>query len=942
MKHKIFLLDAYALIFRSYYAFIKNPRINSKGLNTSAIFGFVNTLEEILKNENPSHIAVAFDPPAPNFRHKMYPDYKATREATPEDIKLSVPYIKDILDAYKIPVVQVENYEADDVIGTLAKKFVSEDNIIYMMTPDKDFAQLVEENILLYKPARGGNKAEILGVTEVNEKFGIDNPAKVIDILALWGDTSDNVPGVPGVGQKTAPRLISKFGSIENIYQNINKLVGKQKQAFVENEDQVYLSRKLVTIDTQVPVECELEQLIIEEPDYDMLNKIFQELEFRTLQNRVIGNNIKNETETKAKASVKSEKNQTNVQASGQLQFDLFSQPQEEQTQQISESYKNDFSDVNYKLIDTQHLRKELIEKLKNFGDFCFDTETSGLDIYNDEIIGIAFALQEKEAFYVMMPEDYDETKLIIEEFKEIFEDESIKKTGQNLKFDIAMIGRYEIQVKGQLFDTMIAHYLLEPEQKHKLDHLAKKYLDYNMLPIEELIGPKGKNQRSMRDVDLEILTNYACEDADITLRLKNLFKEEIEKQDFQNLFYNIEMPLVPVLAKMEKNGVKIDSEKIRDFSHELKADLKTIETEIFEMAGEEFNIASPKQLGVILFEKLKVSSNPKKTKTNQYSTGEEELVKLSDKHPIINKILDYRGLNKLLNTYVDVLPELVNSKTGRIHTSYNQTITSTGRLSSNNPNLQNIPIREERGREIRRAFVAADEKNTFFSADYSQIELRLMAHLSEDKNMLDAFCKHSIDIHTATAAKIFKVDENDVSREMRAQAKTANFGIIYGISAFGLSQRLNISRTDAKTLIDSYFENFPDVKKFMDECIRIAREKEYVETIFGRRRYLPDINSRNAIVRGFAERNAINAPIQGSSADIIKLAMVKIHNEFEKQKLNSKMILQVHDELNFDVLLEELDTVKTIVVSEMQNVINLKVPLIVECSNADNWLDAH
>jgi DNA polymerase I len=940
MEHKIFLLDAYALIFRSYYAFIKNPRINSKGLNTSAIFGFVNTLEEILKNEKPSHIAVAFDPPSPNFRHKMFPDYKATREATPEDIKLSVPYIKDILDAYKIPVVQVDNYEADDVIGTLAKKFVNQDNIIYMMTPDKDFAQLVEENILLYKPARGGNKAEVLGVKEVNEKFGIDDPVKVIDILALWGDASDNVPGVPGVGQKTAPRLISKFGSIENIYQNINKLVGKQKDAFVQNEEQVYLSRKLVTIETEVPIECELDQLIIEEPDYNKLSKIFEELEFRTLQQRIIGSNAKADNIQQSQPNEKEKEAKSSTPQTGQLQFDLFSQPQ--QAEKIPEPVKKDFSDLNYKLIDTQFLRKELIAKIRECGEFCFDTETSGLNIYKDEIIGIAFAVNEKEAFYVIMPEDFAQTKQILEEFKDIFAEESISKTGQNLKFDIAMLGRYEIKVKGKLFDTMIAHYLLEPEQKHNLDFLAQKFLNYSMLKIEELIGPKGKNQKSMRDVDIEILTNYACEDADITLRLKNLFEKNLENHNLQNLFYNIEMPLVPVLVRMERNGVKIDSEKIRDYSHDLQKDLKTIETEIYQLAGEEFNIASPKQLGIVLFEKLKVSSNPKKTKTNQYSTGEEELVKLADKHPIINKILEFRGLNKLLNTYVDVLPDLVNSETGRLHTSFNQTITSTGRLSSNNPNLQNIPIREERGREIRRAFVASDNEHTFFSADYSQIELRLMAHLSGDENMIDAFCKHSLDIHTATAAKIFKIDKKEVSREMRGQAKTANFGIIYGISAFGLSQRLNISRTDAKSLIDSYFENFPGVKKFMDECISVARDNEYVETIFGRRRYLPDINSRNAIVRGFAERNAINAPIQGSSADIIKLAMVKIHNEFEKLKLKSKITLQVHDELNFDVLKEELDIVKEIVVNKMQNVIKLKVPLLVECSNADNWLDAH
>lgn len=936
MTNKIFLLDAYALIFRSYYAFIKNPRISSKGLNTSAIFGFVNTLEEILKNEKPSHVAVAFDPPAPNFRHKMYPEYKATRDETPEDIKKSVPYIKDILAAYKIPVVTVENYEADDVIGTLAKRFVSEDNVIYMMTPDKDFAQLVEKNILLYKPARSGNAAEILGVDEINKKFGIDHPEKVIDILALWGDSSDNVPGVPGVGQKTAPKLISKFKSIENIYKNIDKLVGKQKQSFIENEDQVYLSRKLVTIETNVPVKCELNELVMTEPDYEKLNKIFDELEFKTLTNRIIGNNIK--VDNKETADNKK-------QAGGQLQFDLFSnQNQPENTTQKAdiEKFSLKKEDVEYKLIDTKYLRTELIKKLDESDEFCFDTETTGLDIYNSEIIGIAFSIKEKEAYYVMMPDNYEETKVVLNEFSEIFNNENILKIGQNLKFDIAMLKYYGISVRGKLYDTMIAHYLLEPERKHNLDFLAEKYLNYKMLSIKELIGAKGKNQKNMKDIDLDLLTVYACEDADITLRLKNILDKEIKKQKLEDLLFNIEMPLVPVLVKMENNGVKLDVEKIREYSKQLRIELDTIEKEVYELAGEEFNIASPKQLGIILFEKLKITKNPKKTKTKQYSTGEEELVKHADKHPIVNKILEYRGLNKLLNTYVDVLPDLVNKKSGRIHTSYNQTITSTGRLSSNNPNLQNIPIREEKGRELRRAFVAADSSHTFFSADYSQIELRLMAHLSNDENMIDAFCKQSLDIHSATASRIFKVDDQNVTREMRAKAKTANFGIIYGISAFGLSQRLNISRTEARELIDNYFETFPGVKKFMDECIKIAREKEYVETIFGRRRYLPDINSRNAIVRGFAERNAINAPIQGSSADIIKIAMIEIHNELEKQKLKSKMILQVHDELNFDVLKEELDIVKEIVVAKMESVINLKVPLIVECSSADNWLEAH
>lgn len=938
MTNRIFLLDAYALIFRSYYAFIKNPRINSKGQNTSAIFGFVNTLEEILKNEKPSHLAVAFDPPTPIFRHEIFPEYKATREETPEDIKLSVPYIKDILKAYNIPVVQVDKFEADDVIGTLAKRFADEDSMVYMMTPDKDFAQLVSENTFLYKPAKGGQPPEIMGVKEVNEKFGIDSPAKVIDILALWGDSSDNIPGVPGVGQKTAPKLISKFNSIENIYNNIDKLVGKQKQAFLENKNQVYLSRKLVTIDTNVDVNIELKELLMSEPDYHELNRIFDDLEFRNLKKRIIGEKVDD-------TSAGSDKSGSEGPKTGQLQFDLFGDTTAQNVREesfIDISQLDRSGDVNYKLVDTQFLREELIKNIKSSSEFTFDTETSGLNIYNSEIIGLAIALKEKEAFYVLMPEGFEETRAVLNEFAEVFEDEEKLKIGQNLKFDIAMLGLYGVKVKGKLFDTMVAHYLIEPEQKHNLDFLASKYLNYKMISIEKLIGPKGKKQKSMKDVDLDLLTYYACEDADISLRLKNIFNKKISSSKLKNLFFDIEMPLVNVLVRMEKNGVKVDVEKIRDYSGQLKQALVEIEREIFELAGEEFNISSPKQLGVILFEKLQVSKNPKKTKTKQYSTGEEELVKLSENHPIINKILEYRGVNKLINTYVDVLPDLINSKTGRIHTSYNQTITSTGRLSSNNPNLQNIPIREARGREIRKAFVATDKDYVFFSADYSQIELRLMAHLSNDSNLIEAFNKHFLDIHSATAAKIFKVETDNVTREMRAQAKTANFGIIYGISAFGLSQRLNINRSEAKNIIDNYFHNFPGVKRYMDECIRIAREKEYVETLFGRRRYLPDINSRNAIVRGFAERNAINAPIQGSAADIIKIAMIEIHNEFEKQKLKSRMILQVHDELNFDVLKEELEKVKEVVINKMQNVVSLKVPLVVESNFADNWLDAH
>lgn len=933
MKNKIFFLDAYALIFRSYYAFIKNPRINSKGFNTSAIFGFVNTLEEVLRKEKPSHIGVAFDPSGPNFRHEMYPDYKANREATPEDIKKSVPYIKQILEAYNIPVIEVKGYEADDVIGTLAKTFADENSVVYMMTPDKDYTQLVDDNILIYKPSRSGNGAEIIGVDEVKEKYGIDNPCKMIDILALWGDISDNVPGVPGIGEKTASKLIEKFGNIDDIYNNIHKIVGKQKESLELNKEQLYLSRTLVTIKTDVPIDTKLENLILEEPDFNKLDKLFQELEFKNLSTRILGNNAQNYVN-----------NSQEIKLKPNLQFDLFNLPLTENKTHLEDNSKTNFAknEVSYKLIETFAETEELINLLHNSKEICIDTETTSLDTFKAEIIGLSISVNEKEAFYVLMPDEFEEIKKLLQLFQPIFDDTSKLIIGQNLKYDLSVLLNYDITVKAKQFDTMIAHYLLQPEQKHNLDFLAAKYLNYNMIPIESLIGEKGKNQKNMKDIDLNTIVDYSCEDADITLRLKNLFTPELKKSGLENLFYEIEMPLVNVLIEMERAGVSIDSETINKYSISLKQELQQIEDKIFLLAGEKFNIASPKQLGVILFEKLQIISNPKKTKTKQYSTGEEELVKLTDKHQIIKEILEYRSINKLLNTYVDVLPSLVNEKTGKIHTSFNQTITSTGRLSSNNPNLQNIPIREDRGKELRRSFTSSSKDYVFFSADYSQIELRLMAHMSRDTNMLDAFNKYSLDIHTATAAKIFKVSESEVTREMRAKAKTANFGIIYGISAFGLGQRLNIPGKEAKILIDNYFETFPGVKSFMDKCISIAREKEYVETLFGRHRYLPDINSKNAVVRGFAERNAINAPIQGSAADIIKLAMVNISNCFDKEKIKSKMILQVHDELNFDVYKPELDRVAKLVKDEMQNVVNLSVPLIVETGVGTNWLDAH
>lgn len=937
MSNKIFFLDAYALIFRAYYAFIKNPRINSKKINTSAIFGFVNTLEDVLKREKPTHIAVAFDPSGPNFRHEMFPEYKANREATPEDIKVAVPYIKQILEAYRIPIIQISGYEADDVIGTLAKKFANADSQVYMMTPDKDYGQLVDENIYMYKPPHSGNVPEVFGVKEVNEKFGIDNPRKVIDILALWGDSIDNIPGVPGVGQKTAANLIAKYGDIENIIKNIPQLKGKQQESFKNNIEQLRMSYKLATIKTDVPVDVTLDEMKLEEPDFDALGKVFDELEFFTLKQRIIG--------SKAYAEPVAEKKQPAKVAQPQLQLDLFSQPVQTEPQEpkvFADIKSFTKENVSYTLVETPYEAKQLAEKLAILDEYCFDTETTGTDALTAELVGMAFALEKGVAYYVVCPADKNETTEILKQFLPIFSDKNKTMVGQNLKYDLEILGNYGVEVENKLFDTMLAHYILEPEEKHNLDFLANKYLGYKMIPIEELIGEKGKNQKSMRSVDSRVVCNYSCEDADITLQLKDILLAKIKEQGIEKLLYDIEIPLIKVLMSMERTGVRIDSARMKEYSAELQKELAGIEESIYEHAGEKFNISSPKQLGVILFEKLKVDPKPKMTKTKQYSTSEEELAKLVDKHPIVNEILEWRSINKLISTYVDVLPTLVNPKTGMLHTSFNQAITATGRLSSANPNLQNIPIREERGKVIRSAFVASDDEHIFFSADYSQIELRVMAHLSQDPAMLDAFNKYSLDIHTATAAKIFKVDEKDVTREMRSKAKTANFGIIYGISAFGLGQRLQISPKEGKALIDSYFETFHVVKEFIERSIADAREKEYVETMFGRRRYLPDINSRNAIVRGFAERNAVNAPIQGSAADIVKIAMINIFRRFNENNLKAKMILQVHDELNFNVPVSEMEIVKQIVVDEMQNCVKLRVPLIVDARFGKNWLEAH
>lgn len=920
-EKKIFLLDAYALIFRAYYAFINNPMRNSKGLNTSTVFGFTIALDEVLRNQKPTHIAVAFDPPSPTFRHKLFPDYKANREETPEDIKISVPYIKKIIDAYKIPVVEVDGFEADDVIGTLAKKAEKAGFQVFMMTPDKDFAQLVSENIKMYKPRRSGNDAEIWGPEEVMKNFGIKNPLQVIDVMALWGDSSDNVPGVPGIGEKTAKKIISEYGSLQNVYDHLQDFKGKQKENLETFRDQAFLSRELVTIRNDVPVDFNERELILEEIDSEYLKNIFLELEFKALLSRII-------------------KPQENKVTQAPQQGNLFAEFQPEHSQ---ESRFNSISTIkkDYQLITEQADIEKLAETLNILPSFSFDTETTDLEIHSADLVGISISLKADQGYYIPIPEDKNALLTMISALKPVFENIYISKIGQNLKFDIRMLKKYGINVKGKLFDTMIAHYLLQPEQRHNLNYLSQTYLSYDPVKIEELIGQPGINQGNMKNVPLNKIKDYAAEDADLALQLSVILNNELIKAELKDLATNVEMPLIYVLADMEHEGIKIDKYSLEQFRKILVDEIISSEAKIFNFAGTEFNISSPKQLGEILFDKLKINSEGRKTKSKQFSTSEDILSKLQDKHEIISEVLNYRSLKKLLSTYVDTLPKLADPKSGKIHTSFNQTIAATGRLSSNNPNLQNIPIREERGREIRRAFIPGIESNIFLAADYSQIELRLMAHFSEDKNMIEAFFNNE-DIHLATASKIYKLEPGNISREMRGRAKTANFGIIYGISSFGLSQRLNISRQDAKLLIDNYFTTFPGVKNYMDSCIINARKTGFVQTIMGRKRYLPDINSHNANVRGIAERNAINAPIQGSAADIIKLAMIRIHSLLKTKNFLSKMILQVHDELVFDVVPDELDELKKIVKNEMESAIKLKVPLIVDMGTGNNWLEAH
>lgn len=925
-EKRLFLLDAYALIYRSYYAFIKNPRINSKGVNTSAILGFVNTLEELLKKENPSHIAVGFDPQGPTFRHEAYDQYKAQREETPEVIRYSVPIIKDIIRAYNIPIIEVPRFEADDVIGTLAKLAEKEGFDTYMMTPDKDYGQLVSPHIFMYRPKFGGD-FEILGPDEIKAKYGIDSPEQVIDILGLMGDSSDNIPGCPGVGEKTAVKLIADFGGIENLLAHTDQLKGALKTKIESNREQIEFSRFLATIRTDVPLTFDEVALRREPVNGEKLRPIFEELEFRTLTDRVLGNKTAAATPKPAP------------------QRSLFDQAPAEQETAQEQPVESKLADIHttphtYHLTDTPEKMWDLAALLACAPAFAFDTETTGIDPMNVELVGLSFALKEHEAYYVPVPDDQKKARETVRIFKSALENPASLKIGQNIKYDYIVLHNYGVEVKGNLFDTMVAHYLLQPEQYHNMDYLASIYLGYKTVEIEELIGPKGKKQLSMRQVPIEQIYPYAAEDADITLQLKNRLEKELASGKMEKLFYEMEMPLTRVLANMEITGVNVDIAELKSSSDLLTRRLEELEQEIYQLAGTTFNVSSARQVGEILFDRLKIDEKAKKTKTGQYSTTEEILEKLRSRHPIVGKILDQRGIRKLLSTYINALPELINPKTGKIHTSFNQTITATGRLSSSNPNLQNIPIRDSEGREIRRAFVP-DKGCLFFSADYSQIELRIMAHLSGDRHMIEAFREGS-DIHAATAAKIYKVPIDQVTSDMRRKAKTANFGIIYGISVFGLAERLNIPRSEAKVLIDGYFESYPQIKEYMNKSIEVAREKGYVETICGRKRMLPDIHSHNSVVRGYAERNAINAPIQGSAADIIKIAMIRIARRFEEEGLKSRMILQVHDELNFNVPADELDRVKEIVCHEMENAYPLQVPLLADYGVGHNWLEAH
>lgn len=919
----LYLLDAYALIYRAYYALIRSPRINSKGQNTSAVYGFVNTLNDVLTTEKPDFIGIAFDPTGGTFRHEAYPEYKAQREATPEDIKWAVPVIKDIIRAYNIPILETPGYEADDVIGTLALQGVEAGLEVHMVTPDKDYAQLVRPGIFMRRPGHGAAGMEKLGPTEVCEKYGINNTDQVIDLLGLMGDTADNVPGCPGVGEKTAVKLINQFGSIDNLLENTDQLKGAMKKKVEENIEQIKFSKFLVTIKTDVPIQLDLDALRTTDANKDALRPIYENLEFRMFLKKMDGDVAEK---------------QNNVNSWGAL-FDAQPPVVQEEEKEISFKTINDVPH-SYKLIETEEDAKLLCDKLLTFDTICLDTETTSIDAIRAKLVGLSFSVKKGEAWYVAVPRETEAAQHIVQIFSSIYENDKILKVGQNLKYDLTVLANYGIQLKAPLFDTMLAHYLVQPELRHNMDYLAEIYLNYQTIHIDTLIGPKGKNQKNMADLAPADICDYACEDADITLQLMEPLKAEMEKNQLTRVFHEIEMPLMPVLAQMERNGVRLDTEALSETGEQFRQRMQQLESEIYELAGHPFTITSPRQVGEVLFDELKLNEKAKKTKSGQYSTGEEVLEAIKHKHPIVEKILAHRALKKLISTYIDALPKLINPATGRIHTSFNQAVTATGRLSSSNPNLQNIPVRGDDGREIRKAFVP-EPGCIFFSADYSQIELRIMAHLSADEHLVNDF-RCGRDIHAATASRIFHKPIEEVSRDERRKAKTANFGIIYGISAFGLAERMEVSRTEAKELITNYFDTYPRVKEYMQTSVERARELGYIVTEFGRRRYLPDITSRNAVVRGYAERNAVNAPIQGSAADIIKIAMVRIAQRFEAEGIQSKMILQVHDELNFSVLPEEFERVKNIVIQEMEGAYTMSVPLLADCGEGKNWLEAH
>ena len=919
---KLFLLDAYALIYRSYYAFIKNPRINSKGLNTSAIMGFLNTLQEVLTKEQPTHLGVAFDPHGPTFRSEAYPAYKAQREATPEDIKQSVPIIKNILKAWNIPILEAQGFEADDVIGTLATKAGQQGIDTYMLTPDKDYGQLVSDHVKIYRPRHGGGY-EVMGPEEVKAKYAIPSTEAVIDLLALMGDSADNFPGCPGVGEKTAVKLINEFGTVESLISRSSEIKGALQKKVEEHVDDIKLSKFLATIKTDVPIELNMDELKVSQPNESELAKLFEELELKTLASKILKKN-------------------ENKQKPANQQLDLFAEFAPEGSSETEFSSFESLKTVphEYKLVEKEEDIRNLCDFFRTKDFLVLDTETTSTSAIDAELVGLSFSVEEHKAFYVPIPANREEALRIVNIFKPLYEDPKILKVGQNLKYDLEVLRNYDVRLDGPMWDTMIAHYLIQPELRHNMDYMAEVYLQYQTIHIDELIGPKGKNQRSMRDLSPTLVYEYACEDADITLQLKNKLEPELKNHDCEDLFYKIEMPLMPVLAEMEMNGVCLDTQSLAETSKQFTTRMNEIEQRIYELAGQQFNIASPKQVGEILFDKLKIVEKAKKTKTGQYVTSEEVLQQLKNKHEIVADILEHRGLKKLIGTYIEALPKLINPRTGHIHTSFNQTVTATGRLSSSDPNLQNIPIRGEDGKEIRKAFIP-EPGCLFFSADYSQIELRVMAHLSQDPQMIEVF-REGKDLHAATAANIYKKPIDEVTRDERTKSKRANFGIIYGITVFGLAERLDIPRDEAKMLIDGYFATFPEVHDYMEKSKEVARQQGYVTTLFGRRRYLPDINSANATVRGFAERNAINAPIQGTAADIIKVAMIHIFNRFKAEGIRSKMILQVHDELNFSVFPEEKEKVEHIVLEEMQNAFHMAVPLVADSGFGENWLEAH